>query len=100
MDLLTEIINKQPLEKIKYKVLLSIILIFIFSLILHLFYNHESNWYHLYTENLNDMPFFESVMFTSTCWFTLGFSNITPKSNEVKSITLLIMMFAYIIILL
>lgn len=79
------------------KLTLSTVIVFILSFIYYIFYNDESHWYNL-SDN-KKMSFIDCVTYTFTCWFTLGYGEVIPKSPVVKISSVVIIFLAYIVIL-
>ena len=84
-------------DKLYLKLVLTCLVGFVISLILYIFYNNEQNWYNL--SDKKQMSFSDCLFYTFTCWFTLGFGEIIPKSISAKFISVITMFLAYIVIL-
>ena len=85
-------------QKIYLKLVLSIIIVFLISTIHYIFFNSQEHWYNL--QNNQKISFMDFICYTFTCWFTLGYGDIVPKSTIVKFLSVIIMFLAYVIILL
>lgn len=45
------------------------------------------------------MSFIDCLCYTFTCWFTLGFGQVIPKSTPFRLLSVLIMFLAYTVII-
>jgi len=70
---------------IKYKYLISTI--FSFSCIIYFFINKPYDWYGLEEK---EITYLNSLYYTFVTFSTIGYGDITPKSNRAKILTMLI----------
>lgn len=95
-DKLSEMTKYSINQKIYLKLALSCIIGFIIALIHYIFYNNEKHWYNL--SETKKMSFIDCLCYTFTCWFTLGFGEVIPKSIPVKLLSVFIMFLAYVVL--
>ena len=62
--------------------------VFVFSSIIYLFINKHSDWYGL--KHDEDISFLDSCYYTLVTFSTIGYGDITPKSNRAKIMTMII----------
>jgi hypothetical protein len=86
-------------EKSKHKIIISLILIIFYTCIIYSFYSDKNHWYDSDTSNTNNLTFFECLYVVFLSFFTLGYGNLIPKSNGMKTIVMFIMLSAFSIIL-
>ena len=77
-------INKSKLSKI---VLFSLIIISIFSVI---FYNYDHTHFDGLNKNNDNNKLFNRIYFTVTTLSSAGYGDITPKSKEVKLLSIIL----------
>ena len=63
--------------------------LFVFSSIIYLFINKHSDWYGLKDTDV-DISFLDSCYYTLVTFSTIGYGDITPKSNRAKIMTMII----------
>lgn len=98
-QILSDLVKVKPIEKIVVKLGLMVVLVYIFSYIINNYYYDTIHWYRYDNQNTR-ISLVDSVFHTMSCWFTVGFGEIIPKSSSVKILSVVIMMCAYIITLL
>ena len=72
---------------LKYRYLLLTILLL--SLIIHFFINTKNDWYGIEDKEIS---YLDSVYYTMVTFSTIGYGDITPKSNRAKIITIMIIL--------
>jgi hypothetical protein len=97
--LLSDVTKYQPVEKIYFKIIAMFMLVIGFTFIFSYYYSDGMHWYR-YNNKTDKMSVSDTLFYTFTCWFTLGYGEIIPKSYDVKLISVLVMISAYLILLL
>ena len=101
-------LDKIHIDKSLVKLKYAIVIIFIFTFFVWIFYSHKSHW-SMSNEYKQEDPiydqqeylsFYDVFYFNSLSYFTLGFCNFLPKNTSLKFFNILIMIFAYIIMFL
>ena len=64
--------------------------LFVFSSIIYLFINKHSDWHGLTQDSDGDISFLDSCYYTLVTFSTIGYGDITPKSNRAKIMTMVI----------
>ena len=64
--------------------------LFVFSSIIYLFINKHSDWHGLTQDSDGDISFLDSCYYTLVTFSTIGYGDITPKSNRAKIMTMII----------
>lgn len=98
-QIVSDLVKIKSLEKIAIKLVIMFVLVFIFSYIINNYYYDSIHWY-CYDNKNTRITLVDSIFHTISCWFTVGFGEIIPKSTPIKIISAMIMMCAYIITLL
>jgi hypothetical protein len=96
---LSDVTKFNPVEKIYLKIIAMFILVIVFTLVFSHYYSDEIHWYR-YNNKTDNMTVSDCLFYTFTCWFTLGYGDIIPKSYDVKIISVIVMISAYIVLLL
>ena len=98
-QIISDLIKVRSVEKITMKVVLMLIFVYVFSYIIYNYYANNIHWHRYDDENVK-ITFIDSVFYTFSCWFTVGFGDIIPKTTPIKILSVIIMICAYIITLL
>jgi len=98
-QIVSDLVKIRSLEKIGIKLGLMFIFVYIFSYIIYNYYSDSIHWYSVDNKNTR-ITLIDSVFHTISCWFTVGFGEIIPRSAHIKILSIIIMICAYIITLL
>ncbi len=84
-----ENITFRAINKLYFKYRFLFGTVFVFSSIIYLFINKQSDWYGLKKHD-EDISFLDSCYYTLVTFSTIGYGDVTPKSNRAKIMTMII----------
>jgi hypothetical protein len=98
-QIVSDLVKIKSLEKIAIKLGLMFVFVYIFSYIIYNYYSDSIHWYNVDSvdNKMTRISWIDSVFHSISCWFTVGFGEIIPRSTPIKILSILIMTCAYII---